>query len=125
MSLNNILSKIEKANKIEEVKLASQKVELALMDDIKAAVGKYKALDDASKAALNKSKNALIAYSDSVRVALQNAKNGVDLIAELDKKSKELGIADAGLGGYKKELQGKLSEYNALFKKVDAIYKSL
>jgi hypothetical protein len=123
--INNILSKIDKANKIEEVKLASQKVELALMDDIKAAVGKYKALDDASKAALNKSKNALIAYSDSVRVALQNAKNGVDLIAELDKKSKELGIADAGLDGYKKELQGKLTEYNALFKKVDAIYKSL
>ena len=125
MSLNNILKKIEKANKIEEVKLASQKVELSLMDDIKEAVGKYKALDDASKAALNKSKNALIAYSDSVRVALQNAKNGVDLITELDKKSKELGISDAGLGGYKKELQGKLSQYTALFKKVDTIYKSL
>jgi len=100
MSLNNILTKIEKANKIEETKLASQKVEL------------------------NKAKNALIAYSDSVRVALQNSKNGVDLINELDKKSKELGIADAGLGGYKKELQGKLSEYTAIFKKVDAIYKS-
>ena len=113
-------------NKItDKTELTSEKVELALMDDIKAAVGKYKALDDASKSALNKAKNSLIAYSDSIRVALQNSKNGIDLIDELDKKSKELGIADAGLGGYKKELQGKLSEYNALFKKVDAIYKSI
>ena len=31
--INDILSKIEKANKIEEVKLASQKVELSLKED--------------------------------------------------------------------------------------------
>jgi hypothetical protein len=116
----------ERISSIEKVELSeTKKVELALMDDIKAAIGKYKQLDDAAKASLNKVKNTLIAYSDSVRVASQNAKNGVDLIDQLDQKSKELGLGDAGLGGYKKELQGKLSEYNTLFKKIDSIYKSL
>ena len=116
----------ERISSIEKVELSeTKKVELSLMDDIKAAIGKYKKLDDAAKASLNKVKNTLIAYSDSIRVAYQNAKNGVDLIDQLDQKSKELGLGDSGLGGYKKELQGKQSEYNTLFKKVDSILKSL
>jgi hypothetical protein len=115
----------EIGNKLFKEELSTQKVELALMDEVKALIGKYKPLDDAAKGAANKAKNGLIAYSDNIRAALQNAKNAVDLINELDKKTKDLGLADAGLGGYKKELQGKVNEYNALFKKVDAIYKSL
>lgn len=115
----------EIGNKLFKEDLSSQKVELALMDDIKALIGKYKPLDEAAKGAANKAKNGLIAYSDNIRAAYQNAKNAVDMIDELDKKTKDLGLADAGLGGYKKELQVKVSEYNSLFKKIDTIYKSL
>ena len=101
------------------------KVDLALMDDIKALIGKYKSLDDASKGQKNKAFTAVNAYSDSVRVAYQNANSAVNLINQLDAKSKELGLPDSGLGGYKKELAGKASEYQTLFKKIDGILKSL
>lgn len=107
------------------VSLKSQNVELALMDDIKAAIGQYKTLDDNAKKARSRAADGLIKYGDSIRVAYQNAKNAVELIDTLDKKSKELGLPDAGLGGYKKELSGKMKEYNSLFSKIDSIGKSL
>jgi len=119
----NVLKKLSKIE--SKVELAEVKVDLALMDDIKAAIGKYKGLDDSTKTAMNKAKTMLIAYSDSVRGAYQNAKSAVDLITELDTKSKELGLADSGMGGYKKEMQGKVTEYNALFKKLDTLINSL
>lgn len=119
----NVLNKLSKIE--SKVELAEVKVDLALMDDIKTAIGKYKGLDEATKTAMNKAKNMLIAYSDSVRGAYQNAKSAVDLITELDTKSKELGLSDSGMGGYKKEMQGKATEYNALFKKLDTLINSL
>lgn len=119
----NVLNKLSKIE--SKVELAEVKVDLALMDDIKTAIGKYKGLDDATKTAMNKAKTMLIAYSDSVRVAYQNAKSAVDLITELDTKSKELGLPDSGMGGYKKEMQGKVTEYNTLFKKLDTLINSL
>lgn len=111
---------------ILEMEFSSEiKVDLALMDDIKAAIGRYKSLDDATKAQKNKAFTAVNTYLDSVRAAYQNANSAVDLINQLDKKSKDLGIPDAGLGGYKKELLGKVSGYKALFNKIDGILKSL
>ena len=101
------------------------KVDLALMDDIKALISKYKSLDDATKTQKNKAFTAVGAYADSVRGAYQNSTNAIDLINQLDAKSKELGLPDAGLGGYKKELTAKSSAYKALFNKIDGILKSL
>jgi hypothetical protein len=101
------------------------KVELALMDDIKSLIGKYKALDNAIKTQNGKAFTAIKTYQDAVRTAYQNAQSAVDLIAQLDAKSKELGLADSGLGGYKKELSEKASEYKAKFTKIDGLLKSL
>jgi len=100
-------------------------VELALIDDIKALIGKYKSLDNAIKTQNGKAFTAVKAYQESVLASYQNAKNAVDLIDQLDKKSKELGLPDSGMGGYKKELSAKASEYKSKFGKIDGILKSL
>ena len=101
------------------------KVEMALMDDIKSLLGKYKTLDNAIKAQNGKAFNAIKVYQDSVRTAYQNAQQAVDLITQLDTKSKDLGLADSGLGGYKKEMAAKASEYKAKFTQIDNLLKSL
>jgi hypothetical protein len=101
------------------------KVEMGLMDDIKALIGKYKSLDDAMKTQSGKAFTAVKAYQESVLAGYQNAKNAVDLIDQLDKKSKELGLPDSGLGGYKKELSGKATAYKSKFGQIDGILKSL
>ncbi len=101
------------------------KVELALMDDIKALIGKYKSLDTAIKTQNGKAFTAIKTYQDAVRTAYQNAQSAVDLIDQLDAKSKELGLADSGLGGYKKEMSAKASEYKSKFSKIDGLLKSL
>jgi hypothetical protein len=101
------------------------KVELALMDDIKALIGKYKSLDTAIKTQNGKAFTAIKTYQDAVRTAYQNAQSAVDLIDQLDANSKELGLADSGLGGYKKEMSAKASEYKSKFSKIDGLLKSL
>ena len=100
-------------------------VELALMDDIKALIGKYKSLDDAMKTQSGKAFTAVKTYQESVLAAYQNAQNAIDLIIVLDNKSKELGLPDSGLGGYKKELSAKASAYKSKFGQIDGILKSL
>jgi len=118
----NVFNSLFANNKVE---LASQQIQLALMDDIKAAIGKYKSLDDTAKNFKNKAVDSLISYYDNIRVAYQNATNAISMINDLDKKSKELGLPDSGLGGYKKELSGKANEYKSMLSKVDSIAKSL
>lgn len=109
----------------DKVDLASQKVELALADDIKALIGKYKGLDDNVKTAKGKAVNGLISYVDNIRGAYQNAQQAVDMISQLEAKSKELGLGETPFTGYKKELNVKANDYKKLFTAVDNITKSL
>lgn len=101
------------------------KLDLALMDDIKKFIGNYKTLDDNIKKQKSKTVTSLIAYQDSVRASLQNAQNAVDLISQLDAKSKELGLPDSGMGGYKKDLSTKAAEYKTKFSQIDNLIKTL
>lgn len=111
---------------ILEMELSSNvQIDMALMDDIKKLISNYKSLDDAMKSQRTKSSTALISYFNSIRTAYQNSSSAIDLIDQLDKKSKELGLPDSGLGGYRKELAAKVSQYKTLFGKVDGIIKSL
>ena len=109
----------------DKVELASEKIELALVDDIKALISKYKSLDDNVKTARGKAANGLISYTDNIRVAYQNAENAVNMISELEAKSKELGLGDTPFTSYKKDLSAKSSDYKKLFTAVDNLTKSL
>lgn len=108
-----------------KTELASHKVDLALTDDIKSEIQKYKGLKDNLDKAKNKAKDMIIAYTDNIRVAYQNAQNAVELINQLETKAKELGLGDTGFEAYKKDLTGKAAEYKKLFSSVDNIGKSL
>ena len=108
-----------------KTELASHKVDLALTDDIKSEIQKYKGLKDNVDKAKNKAKDMIIAYTDNIRVAYQNAQNAVELINQLETKAKELGLGDTGFEAYKKDLAGKAAEYKKLFSSVDGIGKSL
>jgi len=112
-------------NKLFKTELANHKIELALVDDIKSEIQKYKGLKDNVDKAKNKAKDTIISYSDNIRVAYQNAQNAVDMINELEKKAKELGLGDTGFEAYKKDLVGKAAEYKKLFSSVDSLGKSL
>jgi hypothetical protein len=101
------------------------KVQLALMDDIKALIGNYKSLDGAAKTQNGKAFTSVKTYQDSIVAAYQNSQKAIALIDELDAKSKELGLPDSGLSGYKKELAAKASEYKAKVSKIDSILNSL
>lgn len=92
-NLNNILSKIEKANKIEEIKLASQKIELALIDDLKKIMNR----------ALGR-KTEFQKFSQNIQQQLDNLKassnmwnkdllEGQTLVSNLVIKAKEIGVA--------------------------------
>jgi hypothetical protein len=108
-----------------KTELASHKVDLALTDDIKSEIQKYKGLKDNVDKAKNKAKDMIIAYTDNIRVAYQNAQNAVELINQLETKAKELGLGDTGFEAYKKDLSTKAAEYKKLFSSVDGIGKSL
>jgi len=112
-------------NKLFKTELANHKVELALTDDIHSEIQKYKGLKGNVEKAKSKAQDGLIAYADNVRVAYQNANNAVEMINELEKKAKDLGLGDTGYGGYKKELSAKANEYKKLFSSVDSLAKSL
>jgi SMC interacting uncharacterized protein involved in chromosome segregation len=116
----NVFSKL-----FPKTELGTHKVDLALTDDIKSEIQKYKGLKDNVDKAKNKAKDMLITYSDNIRVAYQNAQNAVDLINQLETKAKELGLGDTGFESYKKDLQGKAADYKKLFNSVDGIGKSL
>ena len=108
-----------------KTELSSQKIELALADDIKAEIQKYKGLKDNVDKAKNKAINGIISYSDNIRVAYQNANNAVGMIDQLMAKAKELGLGDTGFESYKKDLAQKAADYKKLFTQVDGISKSL
>ena len=111
--LNNITNKLFKTD------LATQKVELALADDIKKGISDYKSLDDATKSAKAKARAGLDSYLSSVGAAYQNAKNTLDMINTLEAKSKELGLGDTPFTNYKKELAAKVNGYKSLFGFID------
>ena len=111
--------------KLFKTELANHKIDLALTDDIKAEIQKYKGLKENVDKAKNKAKDTIIAYTDNIRVAYQNAQNAVALISQLEAKAKELGLGDTGFESYKKDLTGKAAEYKKLFTSVDNIGKAL
>ena len=75
-----------------KVELESQKIELALTDDVKSADKKL----TASYNEINKIKNTLLdnfkIYKGSITQALNNASVANDLCVQLSKKSKEFGL---------------------------------
>lgn len=101
------------------------KIEMALMDDIKAAIGNYKSLDNGIKTQNGKAFTMVKTYQDAIVAAYQNCQKAIGLIDELDAKSKELGIADSGMGGWKKELSAKASDYKSRISKIDGILNTL
>jgi len=108
-NINNILSKIEKANKIEEVKLANHRVELGLRDDIIAGFQKYLGQRDAAKKAISKAENVVIdAYNNYA--ALAGAANAtLGDLNTLKAKAKELGIdLDPDMTGIEKKMKDEL-----------------
>jgi len=117
-----VFNKLWKSNSTE---LASQKVELALMDDIKAGIAAVKSAQDSASGASSKASTALIAYADAIRAIAANANKAIAAIDELDAKSKDLGLGDQGLGGYKKELAQKSKDAISKFKQLDSAIKSL
>ena len=112
-------------NKLFKTELANHKVDLALVDDIKSEIQKYKGLKDNVDKARNKAADSAIAYYDNVRVAYQNSQRTVDLITQLETKAKELGLGDTGFENWKKEASTKAAEYKKLGSSVEGIAKSL
>ena len=91
-TLNNVFKKLEHTDKVTKVNLESQKVELALTDDIKKlmfeAVNFKNQYDGAAMAAVNNLKEAK-------RLAMNwggNLAEADKLITNLIQKAKELGI---------------------------------
>jgi hypothetical protein len=85
--INNILKKIEKANEVQKVELEKHEVELALVDDVKAASKKYmplwaKANSDYASAIVN------------LRAALDVVNQAEQLIIKGQTQVKELGLSD-------------------------------
>jgi SMC interacting uncharacterized protein involved in chromosome segregation len=107
------------------ISLRSHNLELGLVDEIKAGLQQYTALKGGIDKVKNNAKTAVIKYSDSVKVAAQNANKVIASIVELDKKAKDLGLADVGYAGYKKEMTAKANEYKALLATIDKIYASI
>jgi len=102
-SINNILAKIEKADKLNEVKLASHRIDLALAEDLARQV---KSNQDAynqylkAKTAIEKS---LTSLKPAITLILNNKDWGKKKLAEaqkykaqLDKLANELGVSLQG-----------------------------
>ena len=102
-----------------------QKFQLALMDDVKASIAEAKKFKDNLKNTKNKAVNALIAYKDNAQATAFNANQAIKSIDELDKKSKELGLGDAGLSGWKKELQQVYKDSSSLFNSINSVLSNL
>ena len=91
-TLNNILSKIDKASKVEETKLASHKIDLANIND-------FNNLATNAENALKKFNDAYIALEKTIQPVLANGnqflaimENAGNLNIELDTKFKEIGL---------------------------------
>ena len=134
MSLNNILTKIEKANKIEEIKLSSQKVNLSIKDDVEVALENTYATYNKVDVGIEKFYNELFAAKktyESARTEINNLLNAEKKLEDLKVKmlqmGKDLGIDVSGSSFYK-DLQVALSRFNdikAEIKTAEATYKGI
>jgi len=102
-----------------KTELKSEKVELALKDDIQKGLSDYKTLDSAITAYKNKARAGLDSYLTSVGQAYQNAKNTLDALNTMEAKIKELGLPDNPYAAYTKDMTAKANEYKKLFAYVD------
>jgi hypothetical protein len=102
-----------------KTELATQKVELALKDDIQKGLTDYRTLDTAISAQKTKARAALDNYLSSVGQAFQNAKNTLAALNSMEAKIKELGLADNPYAPYTKDISAKVNEYSKLFSYVD------
>jgi hypothetical protein len=137
-TLNNILSKIEKADKLNDVKLASHRMNLGAAEDIAKAKAdldgilkalpvesaKLKAADDniakakvaAAKMITDSQSNADKAmaaankYSDNVSKMLSKIGTTLD---KIDKQAKDLGIDPKSIPGYSDVDKGYMAVDNA------------
>lgn len=133
-NINNILDKISKGYKAEEVKLATHKIDLALADDLKAAVKNSQssaAMYAKAKATIDKSIAAMKASADMIRNNKDWGKkasaDAQKYKAQLDKLSKELGVNLAGsepdkllseLFMYVEDVQGDIDDALAALKTI-------
>lgn len=132
--INNILSKIEKANKIEEVKLTSQKVELGLKEDavetVKLFISSYSKVDDG----VYKFYNQLIASKkqyQSIQGEINNLLSFENKLKSEQNKilaaGKELGI-DVTNTPFYMELTGALNSLDKIkteIKNANSAYKNI
>jgi len=88
-TLNNVFKKLEHTDKVTKVNLESQRVELALLDDVKNGYDKANQLYKSNTDLLNK-------YASTLEKAFQDTANeyqkALDKFNQLEKSSKELGI---------------------------------
>ena len=108
-----------------KTELATQKVELALKDDIQKGLSDYKTLDSALSSQKTKARAALDSYLASVGQAYQNAKNTLDSLNTMESKIKELGLTDNPYASYTKDMNAKANEYKKLFAYVDNLGASV
>ena len=123
-----ILEKIKKL--IENVdsknlQLKEEKIEMALADDIKAEVARTNMLKAEITKARGKVSNAFLTYSDVIRGAYQSAKNAVDLIDQIEKKSKELGLGSTPYTAQRKEMAARMSELKKLSDDITTMSRSV
>jgi hypothetical protein len=89
--MNTQKSIYNKLFKYEQTELATQEVNLALADDIKAAIDATLAFKDKKKAAWNKASTPLIAVYDMLRAEYAAANKALTGINDLKAKAKDLG----------------------------------
>ena len=120
---NKVFGKLFQDEKLE---LKSQKVELALADDIEAARNTGLKNVDGSKSAFNKAQSVLIQYKDSIANVAVSFNQVLQLIGQMKAKSKELGIEVAPKYlNLEKEANQYSKQYSAKFKAIDAMIKSM
>ena len=123
----SIESKVfEKLFNIDKVELASQKVELALADDIESSRNGFLKNIDSAKGSFNKAQSSLIGYKDSLGNIAQGSNEVIRLISQLKTKSKELGIdLPAKYLVLEKEASQINKQYTAKYNAIDAMIKSM
>ena len=92
MSMNTLKSVLRHLNKEEKVELSSEKVELALVDDLKKALGEFNDIDKDHAKLMNDYKS-LKGSADVLTAQAQRLKNKLSSIKDkYEKAAKELGV---------------------------------
>jgi hypothetical protein len=116
----------EKLFSPDKVELESQKVELALADDIEASRNESIKYADSSKALYNKAQAGLIQYVNSLANVVQASNRTVQYIKDLKQKSAGLGVEVGGKWlSIEKEASQQAKDYTAKFKAIDTMVKSM